>query len=202
MVKTVIFDFGKVISFFDHRLASRRLAAWTDLPEPDLHAYLFGGALEDDYESGRLSTDAFLAKVHADCRLRCTTDELAQAYSDIFWPNEDVCALLPRLKRDHRLLLLSNTNDLHARWFLPQYRAEFRSFDALVLSHEVGHRKPKREVFEHCQRLAGCAPDECLFIDDLPANVEGARAFGWQGLVYRTAEALRQDLVDHGVTGA
>jgi putative hydrolase of the HAD superfamily len=199
MVKTIVFDFGKVVSFFDHRLVSRRLAAWTDVPEPDLFAYLFGGPLEDAYESGRLGTDAFLDTVHAECRLRCTRDELARAYADIFWPNADVCALLPRLAGRHRLLLLSNTNELHARQFLPQYRETLAAFDALVLSHEVGHRKPKREVFEHCQRLAHCAPGECLFIDDLPANVEGARAFGWQGLVYHDAERLRRDLAGCGI---
>ena len=199
MVKTIVFDFGKVVSFFDHRLVSRRLAAWTDVPEPDLFAYLFGGPLEDAYESGRLSTDAFLDTVHAECRLRCTREELARAYADIFWPNVDVCALLPRLKGRHRLLLLSNTNELHARQFLPQYRETLAAFDALVLSHEVGQRKPNREVFVYCQRLAHCAPGECLFVDDLPVNVEAAERAGLRGIVYTPDSTLADKLRAAGV---
>ena len=38
--------------------------------------------------------------------------------------------------------------------------------------------------FYHCQKLAGCAVAECLFVDDLPINIEGAKAAGMQGIVY------------------
>jgi putative hydrolase of the HAD superfamily len=72
-------------------------------------------------------------------------------------------------------------------------------FDALVLSHEVGQRKPKPAFFDHCRRLSDCAAEECLFIDDLEANVAGARACGWQGIVYRDYEDLRARLAEFGV---
>jgi glucose-1-phosphatase len=199
MIKTIIFDFGKVIAHFDHRLVSRRLSAHTHIPEPEVFAYLFGGRLEDDYESGRLGTQQVVDLAHDKLCLRCTKEELARLYADMFWPNEGVCALVPRLAGRYRLLLLSNTNDLHARQFRPQFRDTLAHFDAVVCSHEVGHRKPARAVFEHCQRLARCAPDECVFIDDLPANVEGARAFGWQGIVYQNDAQLRRDLQALGV---
>jgi len=44
--------------------------------------------------------------------------------------------------------------------------------------------------------LADCAPGECVFIDDLPANVEGARACGWNGLVYRGVTELKKSLAE------
>src|SRR5262249_51358268 len=94
----------------------------------------------------------------------------------------------------YRLLLLSNTNDLHARRFLAQFDQLLRPFDHLVLSHQVGVRKPRPGIFAHAQRLADCAPEEIVFIDDLPANVAAAIAFGWQGIVYTDIDALRRDL--------
>ena len=121
------------------------------------------------------------------------------AVADIFRPNPDVCALLPVLKPHYRLLLGSNTNELHAVQFRRQFADVLRRFDHLVLSFEVGVRKPRAGIFENCQRLAGCPPQECLFIDDLPANVEGARACGWHGIVYTGIEDLRARMAALGI---
>jgi putative hydrolase of the HAD superfamily len=194
-VRAIVFDFGQVVGFFDHRLTTNRLAAHTDLPADDLHRLLFGGPLERDYDVGRLSTAAFLAQVRDACRLRCSEDAIAAAWADIFWPNEDVIALLPQLKGHVRLLLASNTNELHSRQFRRQLADALRHFDAVVLSHEIGQRKPDAAFYRHCERLAGCAAEECLFIDDLPTNVAGARACGWHGIVYTDVADLRRHLV-------
>ncbi len=198
-IKTIVFDFGRVVSFFDHRLTISRLAAHAGLPAAEMHTQLFGGSLEDDYESGRIGTSEFLRRVRQICRLTCPDEIIAAAWADIFWPNEEVCALLPRLKPRYRLLLGSNTNELHARQFCGQFADWLRHFEALVLSHEIGVRKPGAGFFEHCLRLAECAPGECLFIDDLVANVAGARACGWQGIVYTSFPDLCQQLTALGI---
>jgi HAD superfamily hydrolase (TIGR01509 family) len=198
MIKTITFDFGNVIGFFDHHRASKRLAAYTDLPPADVHACLFGNALEDDYESGWISTAEFVHRVRDHCRLRCSDEQFQADYADIFWPNPDVCDLIPRLAARYRLLVLSNTNELHTRRFRGQFADTLRHFAGLVLSHEVGTRKPRAEIFQHAQRLAGCAPEECVFIDDLPANVAGARAVGWHGIVYTTSTDLLEQLAVRG----
>jgi HAD superfamily hydrolase (TIGR01509 family) len=201
-IKTIVFDFGRVVGFFDHHLTSRRLASYGGLPAEALHSLLFSGSLEDDYESGRISTTEFLRRVRENCRLSCSDEIIAAAWADIFWPNPEICALLPHLKPRHRLLLGSNTNELHARQFLRQFADWLRPFDALVLSYQIGVRKPKPGFFEHCSRIADCAPAECLFIDDLPANVEGARACGWQGIVYTNFPDLCKELTALGINGA
>jgi putative hydrolase of the HAD superfamily len=198
-IKTIVFDFGKVVGFFDHRLTTHRLAPHSGIPADAIHAYLFGGPLEDDYESGRLSTPEFLKLVCDQCQLRCSGEELARSWADIFWPNLDVIALLPRLKPYYRLLLGSNTNELHTRQFREQFADAFRHFDALVFSYEIGVRKPEPGFFQHCQRLAGCDAEECVFIDDLPANVAGAKACGWHGIVYTGIEDLRRELTRHSI---
>ena len=201
-IKALVFDFGNVVGFFSHRRASERIAALAGSDADKGHRVLFGGALEDDYESGRLSTAAFLAEVRQACGLTCADEVIAEAYADIFWPNADVCELLPHLAEVCPLLLLSNTTELHTRQFRAQFDGALRHFRHLILSHEVGVRKPRREIYAHAQRLAGCAPQELVFIDDLPANVEGARACGWQGLVYTNAEELRRQLAALGIQAA
>ncbi|MBI1916288.1 MAG: HAD family phosphatase [Planctomycetes bacterium] len=193
-VKALVFDFGNVVGFFSHRRAAERLAAHARLGADEVHCFLFGGQLEDDYESGRLTTADFLRRLREGCGLSCPDDVLADAYADIFWPNPEVCALLPSLAERCRLLLLSNTNDLHARKFLGQFEELLRPFAHRILSHEVGVRKPRPGIFAHAQQLADCAPEEIVFIDDLPANVVAAVACGWHGIVYTDLDSLRRDL--------
>jgi len=199
MIQTIVFDFGKVIGFFDHRRATDYLARHCDVTSEAILATVLATSLEDDYESGRITSQEFLRHVRKACGIRCADSDMARAYADIFWPNDEVCALIPRLRPHYRLLLGSNTTELHALQFKRQFADLFRYFDHLVLSFEVGVRKPKAEFFVHCQRLAGSAPSDCLFIDDLPANVAGARACGWHGIVYTTTEDLRTSMAALGI---
>ncbi len=198
-VSTIVIDFGNVLGFFSHRRAAEQLAAYGDAAPETIQAYLFGGKLEDDFESGRMSADVYRGLVRETFRLRCTDAEFDAAYGDMFSPNPDVCALPALLKPRYRLLLLSNTNELHARQFLRQFADVLSPFDARVLSHEVHVRKPDPRIYEHCRRVAGRPAAECLFIDDLPSNVEAARACGWQGIVYRPGGDLRRELAAAGV---
>jgi putative hydrolase of the HAD superfamily len=195
----IVFDFGNVIGYFDHYRTLNKLTPFSDMTAEAMYAAVFDSDLEDAFESGRMSVPEFLGQFRSLCRLRCEDDVLHAACADIFHPNEEVCALLPRLKARYRLLLGSNTNELHAVQFRRQFADVLRHFDHLVLSYEVRVRKPRAGFFEHCRRLAGFPPQECLFIDDLPANVEGARACGWHGIVYTGIEDLRARLSGLGI---
>jgi putative hydrolase of the HAD superfamily len=195
-IKTIVFDFGNVLGFFDHRMVVARLARLANLPPETIRQWLLTEELEDAYESGQLSTAELLQYGRRTCGFRCSDDELMQAIADMFRRNDSVCDLLPGLKERHRLLLLSNTNEIHANHFRRQFAADLRHFDALVLSHEVGVRKPHPTIYAHCLKLAGCAPSECVFIDDLPANITAARACGWHGIVYSDLDALRRGLAE------
>jgi putative hydrolase of the HAD superfamily len=204
-IAAIVFDFGNVLGFFSHRRAAEQLAAYSATSNADaIHAFLVTGQLEADYESGRLSTNELLDRLRELFGLKGTDEEHGLAIADMFTPNEDACRLVPLLRPRHKLLLLSNTNELHYRHFRAQFAATLDLFDALVVSHEVGLRKPDPGVYRHCERLAGCRPEQCLFIDDLPANVAAARACGWQGALYRRSpdghgDELRQVLLGAGV---
>ena len=108
--------------------------------------------------------------------------------------------LLAFLKsRGYTLLLGSNTNILHSTFFLRRFASTFDGFDRFILSHEVGHMKPDRRFYQACVAAAGVPAASCLFIDDLPENVEGARRAGLIGLRYVETPALIADLRSHGV---
>jgi len=68
-------------------------------------------------------------------------------------------------------------------------------FDAVVISSEVGMRKPEEAIFLHALARLGLTPEHCVFIDDIEANVTAARALGMVGLHHRepdgTAAAVK-----------
>jgi HAD superfamily hydrolase (TIGR01509 family) len=199
-MQAIIFDFGNVVGFFDHAKTLRRLEPYTDMSAAEMFDAVYQGHLEDDFESGRLSEEDFLSAFGKLCRLRCDNAVLAEAMTDIFEPNPEVCSLIPKLQTRYRILLGSNTNAIHARHFLKQFEAMLRPFHALVLSYDIGVRKPRAGFFQHCQKLAGCPAHECLFVDDLAANVEGAKATGLQATVYVPGEDFPTRLRGFGIS--
>jgi putative hydrolase of the HAD superfamily len=83
-----------------------------------------------------------------------------------------------------RTCLLSNSwgSDVYPRQVFG------RMFHAVVISAEVGMRKPEERIFLHAAGLLGLATSECVFIDDLEANVRVAEATGMRGVLHTRPE--------------
>jgi len=198
-MKTVFFDFGNVVAFFDHQRALDRLARYTDLPSAELALQLYGSPIEDDYEKGRMSTAEYVRAAKLNGRLGCTDEEFLAAYVDIFWRNDPVCELIPRLAGRYRLVLASNTNEAHFGKFTAQFADVLCYFDHLATSFRAGARKPHPDFFAYCQRHANTDPAGCVFVDDLPVNVVAGRRHGWAGVLYRPGDDLAEELGRLGI---
>ncbi len=199
----LIFDFGNVVAYFDYARIGAILGKDLGLSG---HEFLDRAreaglpALLQQYESGRLTSEAFGQQVCQLMGLDLTHSEFAAAWEDIFWLNEPVAQLVSELKaRGYRLVLGSNTNAMHATFYLKQFAQALAPFDRLVLSHEVGHIKPRAEFYMACVEAAGVPTGDCIFIDDLAENIDGARAAGLRGIVFREIESLVVDLGREGI---
>jgi putative hydrolase of the HAD superfamily len=69
-------------------------------------------------------------------------------------------------------------------------------FDAVVISAEVGMRKPEERIFRLAAEILGLEPAECVFIDDIRDNVAAAQAVGLVGVHHRTATQTKEQLAD------
>jgi putative hydrolase of the HAD superfamily len=67
-------------------------------------------------------------------------------------------------------------------------------FDGVVISGDVGLHKPQPEIFLLGAERAGAAPEECVFVDDLRENCEGAEAVGMKAVLHRGAETTLPEL--------
>jgi HAD superfamily hydrolase (TIGR01509 family) len=102
-------------------------------------------------------------------------------------------ALARALKGRTRRFVLSNTNAIHMDYVFTHYPF-IHDFDGLILSHDVGLMKPDARIYRLALEKFGIEPRRTVFIDDILANVDGARAVGWHGIHYRNAEQVRQEL--------
>jgi putative hydrolase of the HAD superfamily len=198
-IKAIIFDYGRVIGHFDHARTAEKLAPCSRRPMHEIRGYLYPDELEDRFEKGAVSPDEFVAVLRDELQLDCPPAAIRAAIADIFWHNQQICELIPRLIPQYRLVLGSNTNAIHAEHFLVLSNPVLQHFHKLILSYEVKVRKPHREFFEYCVAAAGQPAAACLFIDDLPANIAGAKAAGLQTLLYTGQETLVAELQALGV---
>jgi putative hydrolase of the HAD superfamily len=67
-------------------------------------------------------------------------------------------------------------------------------FDAVVISGEVGMRKPEADIYLYTLKQLGCRPAEAVFVDDLEANIRGAAAVGIAGVHHRSYEETLAEL--------
>jgi putative hydrolase of the HAD superfamily len=96
-------------------------------------------------------------------------------------------------RRGRSLTLLSNAP--HELADALEHHPALRDFDQLLFSARLGVIKPEAAVFRIALETMGREADEVLFIDDRPANVEGARAAGLHALLFTSAKTMRRELL-------
>ena len=107
--------------------------------------------------------------------------------------NEPVVDYLRGLKKRYKVAMLSNVGpELVERLFSEEERTEL--FDAIVLSYTEGLVKPNPAIFTLTAERLGLTAGECIMIDDLEKNIEGADAAGMPGIVYTNLDSLKSDL--------
>ena len=95
------------------------------------------------------------------------------------------------------------TNFSAEKFALERQRWPFLNwFRGAVVSGEVGVIKPDPAIYRHLTEGFGLAAERCLFIDDQPANVAGARTVGMQAVQFVGADALRAELSARGLLTA
>ncbi len=194
---TVIFDLGGVLVSVDFMRACKRLEAAGGAPAAAIHDLIANGEDKLAFDTGRLTPQQFAARFCAAIGVRLPYAEFAEIWCDIFAEKREVTALLDQIAAKANLMLLSNTDPLHIEYVRNHY--DFLSkFKRVVLSYEVGHAKPARQIFKHALGLAASGT-RMVYFDDVPEFVAAARAFGLVAERFVDATKLKADLEKFGV---
>ena len=199
MIKTVIFDMGKVIVPFDFTRGYKAMEDLCGYPAAEIPGRISSTDLVQRFESGKVEPKDFVRQLSGMLDMQVSYERFCEIWSSIFLPH----TLLPEslfegLHKRYRLLLLSNTNAIHYTMLEKKFTF-FRHFDDLVLSHEVGALKPSPLMYRAAIASAGCGPEECFFTDDIPDYVEGALREGIDAVQFHNQEQLEQELKARGI---
>lgn len=194
MIKTVIFDLGKVLIPFDFARGYRAMEKFCDYPAADIPRRIASTDLVHRFETGMVEPRDFVEQLSRMLELSVSYDQFCEIWSSIFLTDTLVPdSLVAGIGERYRLLVLSNTNALHFAMVSRNYPI-LRHFDDLVLSYEVGAMKPSPEIYREAIARAQCRPEECFFVDDIPAYVEGARLQGIDAVQFQSCAQLQKDL--------
>jgi FMN phosphatase YigB (HAD superfamily) len=194
---SVIFDLGGVLVSVDFMRACKRLEAAGGAPAAVIREAIVNGADKLGLDTGRLSPQEFAARFCAAAGLSLPYSEFADIWCDIFAEKPEVTGLLDEISTHADLVLLSNTDVLHFDYVRSHY-GFLNTFGRLVLSYEVGHAKPARQIFERA--IGRCAPGtRMIYFDDVPEYVSAARACGLHAEQFVDVAKLRRDLERFGV---
>lgn len=178
MISTLLFDFGDVFINLDKAAPLRRLE---HLKVTDFSQTLF--ALNNRYETGALSSEEFIREIQAEYG-HLEEADVRDSWNSILldFPQHRL-EFLKGLKEEgkYRLLLLSNTNDLHIDYVkkhVPFFEEFEKCFEAFYLSQKISMRKPDAEIFRFVLDSHDLKPSEVLFIDDTKENTDAAAKLG------------------------
>ncbi|WP_315919316.1 HAD family phosphatase [Mesorhizobium sp. SP-1A] len=198
-IRHIVFDIGKVLVHYDPDIPFSRL-----IPDPAERKWFFDNvctsAWNIEQDRGRTweEAEALLIAEHPDHEQNIRNfrrhwhEMVPHAY-------DDSVALMERLiDAGHDVTLLTNW----AADTFVEARGRFPFLDrprGITVSGEIRLIKPDRAIFDHHARSFGLEPAASLFIDDSQKNVDGARAAGWQAVLFTDAATLRSDLKAFGI---
>ena len=198
-IRHIVFDIGSVLIHYDPNLPFRRL-----IPDDAERQWFFANVCTHDWnieqDRGRTWEDAEAHLIgqhpeHAE-NIRNFRRYWHEMVSHAYYDSVEIMEGLIQAGHDVTML----TNFASDTFREAQQRFPFLTKPrGVTVSGDIGLIKPDIAIYETHTKSFGLDPKATIFIDDAPANVEGAKAFGWNAVLFSGAEKLRSDLAAYGL---
>ncbi len=195
----IVFDLGNVLIPFDYEPVIEKLNQLKpELGNKFKKLYADNYHIHQQFERGELTQEKFIAIMLVWLEGTISQEEFCNLFSNIFTINHNIVELLPKLKEKYKLVLLSNTNEMHKHYGYGKF--EFLNyFDKLILSYEVGAIKPEEKIYRTVEQFTQLPSQQHFFIDDIKEYIEGAKKCGWSGAQFAGYEKLTAVLKAEGI---
>ena len=201
MLTTLLCDMGNVLIRFEPETFLDRCGIHDPQDRDLLLGAIFRSPLWPKMDSGELDEDKLetLVLPRLPERLRPAAHDLIFRWDEPILPVPGMAELLRACKEAGlRLYLLSNASRRQPAYW-PRVPGS-SLFDGAIVSAFYRRVKPFPEIYRIALEKFGLAPEECLFVDDVPANIQGAQAVGIPGFLFTgDVPALRQRMESLGV---
>jgi putative hydrolase of the HAD superfamily len=194
MIKAIIFDFGRVISAQKPPSLFRTYEKDLGLAPGRLNQIMFASEDWQEVLVGRKTIEDFWYTIGPELGLnsRAEIDSFRKRYRSDEEINTGVLAIIQQLKGHYKLAVLSNAPSGLSAWLADWKMLDL--FDTIFCSGDEGVVKPDPAAFQITLERLGVKPNEAVFIDDTFEHVEASRKVGLHGLLFTTAEELKEKL--------
>jgi putative hydrolase of the HAD superfamily len=191
-----LFDIGNVLLDFDLPTLQKNIVAASKIDLPALQRDWNNAALIA-VETGKIDPRRYYETFARDIGLSWKYEEWIEEWAGIYTINPVGYELFLALhRRGRRVSMLSNLAAYHTIAIEGKFPDFFTRGGPRVFSYEVGFRKPDIRIYQAACETLGTPPDRCLFLDDMPENVAGARALGIHAMQFapETHDRVTQSL--------
>ena len=200
--KNIIFDFGGVIIHIDYMLTEVAFKKLGIKKFEEHYSKLTQSRLFDEFETGMISASEFRDRIRRISIIPLSDEQIDDAWNAMLidLPTESVDFLMA-LKKNRRLFLLSNTNEIHEHAFTKLIQEKFGKnvlkelFERIYFSHRLKMRKPDPDIFRRVLKENNLPADETLFVDDSFQHIEGAKKAGLATFHFENGKVLG-DILD------
>jgi len=192
-IRAVFFDFGGVIMRTEFQAPRQYLAERFRMDYDDIDKAVFGSESARRASLGEISEEAHWLEVLK--RLRQPASELESFKAEFFGGD-----IIDRTLLDYICSLRGNvhTGLISNAWSgLREFMAKEQAidaFDTIVISAEVGEIKPSAKIYDVALKQAKVRASEAVFVDDMPANIEGSEKAGMKGILFRDLQQTLEQL--------
>jgi HAD superfamily hydrolase (TIGR01509 family) len=198
LIEAVFLDLGNVLAFHDDPVLFQRMSAWGGADSDVIRERML--ALWDSINRGTLAGDNLRRTVckAAGSDVPMAADPFYAMWNCHFRINHAILPMVEALLGKVKVLLLSNTNEMHWR-FVRSLIPQFERFDSLVISCDLLLAKPDPEIYQFALKQANVEATKAAYFDDIPRFVEAACAQGIHGRVFTDASNFRTQLAELGI---
>ena len=192
-IKNIFIDFGGVIVRTEDRQPRNNAAEKLGMTTRELEKVIFEGESSLRASQGEIPEEAHWQSVAEVLRLtRGKADEITREFFDGDRVDEELVAFLREQRPERKVALISNAWSGLRAFITRKGFADV--FDHMIISAEVGLMKPDARIYQLALEEIEAKGDESVFIDDVLANVEGARSIGMLGIHFTEPEKALGEL--------
>ena len=184
-IKNIIFDLGGVILNLDYSKTADEFKKIGILHFKDLYSQKKQTLLFDDFEKGKIQPGEFISSLNDSENLKIKEIDFINAWNAMLLEiSTEKLEFIYRLKKDYKIFLLSNTNEIHINKFESNLKKNnmldqfYKCFDKIYYSSRMGKRKPDENCFNQVLEENGLLAENTLFIDDSTQHILGAKEVG------------------------
>ncbi len=199
MIRTIIFDIGNVLVGFEWREFFKKFGYSEEIFDRICKATMGSGTWAE-YDRGAMSDEEILdAFIKNDPGIEQELRETLANINGMVVKYDYAIPWIKELKeKGYRVLVLSN----FAERVLDDCKEamDFMEYvDGGILSYQYKVIKPEPEIYQLLIDKYELDPKECVFLDDMKKNLEGAEAFGMQTIHFKNREQALEELREMGV---